>query len=140
VRVQATASGPVALLCPQCGAAVQGVGRNGNTVECAYCKAIAIIPPRARPREQGTIVKPSIFWVAFRGRSPERDALARPVAPGSGAKVLQVFTRGLKPLPGIELAPRREGIDVRQWTFALAMTALALAMGYGLYVLVAAAG
>jgi len=140
VRVQATAGGLVALLCPQCGAAVQSVGGTSNTVECAYCKTLAIIPPRARPREQGAMVKPTVFWVAFRGRSPARAKLAMPVAPSSMGKVLGVFTRGLKPLPGIDLPPRREGVDVKQWTFTLAMTALALVLGYGVYALVTSLG
>jgi len=135
VRVQATASGPVALLCPQCGAAVQSVGGTSNTVECAYCRTLAIIPPRARPREQGAMVKPAVFWLAFRGRSPARVQLMQPVSPTSAGKAMGIFTRGLKPLPGIDLAPRRQGVDVKQWTFTLAMTALALVLGYGLYAL-----
>jgi hypothetical protein len=140
VRVQATAGGLVALLCPQCGAAVQSVGGASNTVECAYCKTLAIIPPRARPREQGAMVKPAVFWIAFRGPSPARAALAHPVAPASLGKALGVFTRGLKPLPGIDLPPRREGLDVKQWAFTLGMTALALGLGYGLYWLVCSLG
>jgi hypothetical protein len=133
IRVQATAAGPVALHCPQCGAAVQSVGAASNTIECPYCKTLAIIPPRARPRDQGTLVKPAVFWIAFRGRSPARVTLTTPISPAAAGKVTQVFSRGLKPLPGIDLAPRKPGTDVRQWIFTLAMTVLALALGYGVY-------
>jgi hypothetical protein len=132
----------MALLCPQCGAAVQSVTGGGgatNTVECAYCKTLAVIPPRARPRGERSLVKPSVFWVAFRGRSPARAKLTEPTPAVRAGKTLGVFTRGLKPLPGIDLAPRRPGVDVRQWTFTLAMTALALGLGYGLYFAVVSA-
>jgi hypothetical protein len=142
VRVQATAAGLMALLCPQCGAAVQSVTGGGgatNTVECAYCKTLAVIPPRARPRGERSLVKPSVFWVAFRGRSPARAKLTEPTPAVRAGKTLGVFMRGLKPLPGIDLAPRRPGVDVRQWTFTLAMTALALGLGYGLYLAVVSA-
>jgi hypothetical protein len=131
VRVQATASGPVTLHCPQCGAAVQPGA--GNTVTCTYCNTVALIPPRARPRDKGSIVKPTVFWVALRGRSAARAALEKPQEPAKAGKVTDLFTRGLSALPGIELAPRKPGLDARQLAVTLGSTALAMGAGYALF-------
>jgi hypothetical protein len=132
VRVQTTQSGVAALTCPQCGAALHGIA--GPLVECAYCRTLAFIPPRARPRESGRLVAPSVFWVAFAGPSPERVELEAPGRPPAEkptkAKAVQILGRGLAPLPGIELAPRATGIDVKQWTLVVVLTALALGVGY----------
>ncbi len=132
VRVQSTASGLQALLCPRCGATVQAGG--GNAVQCSYCGTIAAIPPRARLREKGSIVKPTIFWVAFCGPSAKRASLTRPApAPSVSRGLVGLLGRGLSPLPGIELAPRRPGLDVRQLLFTLGTTAFATGVSYGVY-------
>lgn len=74
-----------------------------------------------------------MFWIAFEGPSLERQKIETPVHVqvkddrGAGAVV---FGRGLAPLPGIELAPRAPGPDLRQWGLVLSLTAAALGVGY----------
>jgi hypothetical protein len=126
VKMQPTSAGPTGLLCPQCGAGLQGL--SGPTVQCSYCKTVAYVPLRARPRETGQLVPASVFWIAFRGRSPERGTLEK------GPKVDDkkagtVLGRGLRALPGIELAPKAPGTDLKQWAITLGLTVLALAIG-----------
>ena len=137
VKVQATQAGATALVCPQCGAALQGL--SGTTAQCAYCKTVAFVPARARPRETGQLVKPTVFWMAFQGPSPDREVLERPVAQqAGGVNVGKVFGRGLSPIPGIELAPPKGGIDLRHWAVVIGLTTLAL--GVGFFVSMAIAG
>lgn len=135
VRVQQVDAGLVALTCPQCGAAVKA--ESGQTVTCAYCRTVAFIPPRARPRGPSRIVKPIDFYASFEGPSPERAALEAPKPPDPvariGAKAKGLFARGLTPLAGIELAPKREGLDVKQLAVTTSLTALALGAGYLVY-------
>ncbi|AUX44610.1 uncharacterized protein SOCE26_060760 [Sorangium cellulosum] len=132
VRVQHTQAGLLALTCPQCGAGVRPT--DAQTVECAYCRTIAFLPDRARPRTGDRIAEPIVFWVAFQGSSSRRAALEQPTAPAKSAGVaaLGLLTRGLRPLPGIELAPVRPGLDVRQLGLTTALALLALALGFTL--------
>jgi Zn finger protein HypA/HybF involved in hydrogenase expression len=131
VNVQAMEAGLVAMTCPQCGAAVKP---DGQTVACGYCAAHAFVPPRARPRGPGRIVKPIVFWVAFDGPSPERKALETPKAAVIDLKLVKgIFTRGLKPIPGIELAEKRAGTDWKQLLLTASLTTLAMVVGYFIY-------
>ncbi|MGK4003804.1 hypothetical protein WMF31_14325 [Sorangium sp. So ce1036] len=135
VRVQHTQAGLLSLTCPQCGAGVRPT--DAQTVECAYCKTVAFMPARGRPRAGGRVVEPIVFWVAFQGPSPERAALERPSAPKpppAAADKLHFLKRGLSPLPGIELAPARPGLDLRQLGLTTALTLLALGLGLALLV------
>lgn len=137
VRIQASERGLGALNCPKCGAAIQP--GEGETVTCQYCRAVALLPARARSRSDGQIAGPTIFWVMFQGPSERRIELETPTAPsaleGAIKKTVGVFKRGLTPLPGIELAPQRPGLDGRQLGLTAALSALALAVGGGLVVL-----
>jgi hypothetical protein len=130
VKVQQTQAGLVALLCPQCGAAVRPA--DGDTVECSYCKAVAFLPARVRTRGGGQIVQAPIFWVAIRGPSTKRAELEqpRPEATKNAMKAAAgVLKRGISPLPGIELAPPRGGLDWKQLALTVGLTALALLIG-----------
>jgi hypothetical protein len=127
-KVQATHAGPTALVCPQCGAALQAMA--GSTAQCGYCKTVAFVPARARPRETGQLVRPSIFWMAFRGASPAREALETPVVQKVDPQGVKFFGRGLSPFAGIDLAPQRQGIDVRHWAVVIGATTLALGVGF----------
>jgi hypothetical protein len=135
VKVQATATGLVALTCPQCGAAVKPL--DGTTVECTYCRAIAFVPPRARPRGPERIVEPIVFFVAFEGPSPPRAELERPKPPDEKKttkdKAKNAISRGISPLPGIDLADPKPGLDVRQLALTLGLSAVAITAGYFLY-------
>jgi hypothetical protein len=131
VRVQPTEAGVAALICPQCGAGLHAIG--GPIVECTYCRTMLFIPPRARPRESGRLVAPTVFWVAFAGPSPERIALETPAPPAEAASPLKAVgfvRRGLSPLPGIELADKALGVDVKHLAVVLTLTVLALCVGY----------
>ena len=135
VRAQETQAGLVALLCPQCGAAVRPT--DATTVTCAYCGTVAFLPSRMRSRSGGQIVQAPIFWVAMQGPSPEREALEqrRPKVDAGKKKALGILSRGFSPLLGIELADVKPGLDGRQLALTVGLTALALALGFGLFVL-----
>jgi hypothetical protein len=127
-KVQVTQAGPSALVCPQCGAALQAI--TGSTAQCAYCRTVAYVPARARPRETGQRVRPGIFWMAFRGASPAREALERPVMQKVEWQAVKFYGRGLPPFAGIDLAPVRPGIDMRHWAVVIGATTLALGVGF----------
>ena len=139
-RVEAHAkagdAGVVTLTCPQCGAALKA-GDGAITVECSYCHALAFIPSRARPKGPGRIVAPIVFFVAFQGPSTARKNLELgPSVPRNVlAKAKSVFTRGLAPLPGIELAPVRPGVDVKQLLLTVSLSVFAVGVAYGLTLL-----
>jgi hypothetical protein len=131
VNIQ-TQAGLVALHCPSCGASVRPA--TSDTVECTYCKAVAFLPARVRSRGASDIVEAPIFWLAMRGPSSRREMLERPAPATDEAKrILKkatgVFSRGLSPLDGIELAPVRPGLDMRQLGLTAGLTAIALAIG-----------
>jgi hypothetical protein len=134
-RIHQGDAGVVTMTCPQCGAALKG-SDVASSVECTYCHAIAFIPSRARPKGPGVTVKPILFFVAFNGPSPERQILETP-QPMGPADILKAksnatgfLSRGISPLPGIDLAPLRGGVDVKQLLLTLSLTALALVIGY----------
>lgn len=136
VRVQHTEAGLMALVCPRCGAGVRPT--DAQTVECSYCKTVSFIPVRARPRTSGRVIAPIVFWVAFQGPSSKRAELEQPPAPDAKAAAsaaASFLKRGLRPLPGIELAPVRPGLDVRQLALTTVLSLLALGLGLGLLTL-----
>ena len=122
-----TSGGLSALTCPQCGAALTSIGR---TAECAYCGTRSFVPPQARPRGAGHVAPPIVFFLAFDARSPERIELERPTKKSGVEKKGFMLTRGLNPLDGIELAPRRTGLDVKQLALTVTLALLALAIGF----------
>jgi hypothetical protein len=133
-KAATTGGGPTALTCPQCGVTLNAAQSSSRAIECTYCKNVAYIPARVRPRPNGEVAAPPIFFVAFRGPSAARRelevAVRPPVAGGFGVSSL---SRALRPLPGIELAPVRPGPDVRQLALWAAVVAFALGAGYGIY-------
>lgn len=131
-KVHAGDSGVVTMTCPQCGAALQGDG-SSSTATCTYCHALAFIPTRARPKGAARLAKPIVFFVAFDGASAARTNLELPKPFDPGKRRLPgggFFSREIEPLPGVDVAPVREGIDVRQWMITIGLTALALVVGY----------
>lgn len=127
VRVAQGDAGLVTLACPNCGAALRP--SNAQTIECGYCHTLAFVPVRARARGPGQLASPVVFWIAFSGPSAMRTELEQPKASG-GKLNAGLLSRGLSPLPGIELAPARPGLDVRQLALTTGLTAGALAVGY----------
>lgn len=130
VKVQQTQAGLVSLLCPGCGAGVRP--GEGDTIECPYCKHVAFLPARLRTRGGGDIVEAPIFWVAMRGPSAIRKALESPTGE-EVTKLLEsakgILKRGLSPLPGIALAPPSRGVDMKQLSLTVGLTALAVTIG-----------
>jgi hypothetical protein len=138
VRLQQQGGGGVvALLCPQCGAPLRDV--RAGSVRCAHCGTSAHVPARARPREEGGLIEPDPFFLAFQGPSAERQRLEQPRLGGDGAqgaiKGKGLFTRGVAPLPGIALPEKRGGLDVRQLAVTLGLAGIALAIGFALVAL-----
>lgn len=78
-RMQATASGPISLACPQCGGALPATRE--HILTCDYCGMAALIPAQARLRDVGQVLTPDIWWLAFGGPSPLRIALEQPEPP-----------------------------------------------------------
>jgi hypothetical protein len=123
--------GVVALLCPQCGAPLPGV--RAGSVRCSHCNTSSFVPARARPREDGSLVEPDPFFIAFQGASAERERLEMPRLPSDEAmagKAKGLFTRGLAPLKGVELPEKKGGVDLRQLGLTLGLTAVALTIGF----------
>lgn len=125
------AGGLVALVCPQCGAAVEP--KPDRTATCAYCHATSWIPPRGGRENEP--VEPIVFFVAFDARSPLRAQLEQP-APSEKEKSSSVFGRSLDPIPGVALAPQKPGLDWRQLALNGVLGGAAIAIGYGLYALI----
>jgi LSD1 subclass zinc finger protein len=142
-RVHAGDAGVVTMTCPQCGAALKG-SDGASSVECTYCHTLAFIPTRARPKGVGRIAKPIVFFIAFNGPSDARAALEAPSGltedeikeEKKAAGDDGIMSRGLSPIPGVALAPKREGLDVKQWALTIGLTVLALAVGYVLKTLI----
>ncbi len=138
VRISETAEGLQILRCPTCGANLPPV--NQRTVECNYCHTTALVPPRGRVRGKEHLVRPIVFWVAFRGPSEARRTLTRPGgAPtkknggASGPSPKQLAKIGEKmglALEGIETLPQKRGVDVVQLIFSIAATGAAIGIGY----------
>lgn len=130
VKMTTQVGGPVALSCPGCGAPI-GAVRMGS-VRCGHCNATAFVPARAQPRDDGTLVSAVPFFLVFQGPSAERRRLETPAVDADTkgkALVSKFMSRGLDPLPGIELAPVKQGIDFRQLFTTLGLAAFALAIG-----------
>lgn len=127
VRVAQGDAGLVTLSCPNCGAAVRP--SNAQTVECGYCHTLAFVPARARARGPGQLASPVVFWLAFQGPSSARAELEQ-AKPPPEKKTTTFFARGLSPLPGIELAAARPGLDAKQLALTAGLTLGALAVGY----------
>lgn len=135
---QVAGGGPVALACPDCGAPLRDV-RFGS-VRCSHCNTQAFVPARARPREEGTLLRASPFFVVFQGPSAERARLETPkLAPATDVAALSkakgMFVRGLTPLEGVELPEKRGGLDLRQLGLTLGLAGVALAIGLGVVIL-----
>jgi Zn finger protein HypA/HybF involved in hydrogenase expression len=128
VRVRQTTEGLQALACPKCGGALSA--SNTRVLACPYCGTASFLPVHARAKGPGYLAPPIVFWVAFRGRSTARVALERPRVENKANPLAGLLGRGLKPLPGIELAPVRPGADFAQLALTLGLTALALGVGY----------
>jgi hypothetical protein len=134
VRMVQGAAGIEALACPNCGAGLRPPSE--RTVECTYCRTVAFVPPRARARGQRKLVHAAPFWIAFRGPSSKRVELERPALPDAKSKLKGgSFFRGVVPIPGIELAPVRPGIDFRQLALTTILASCALGAGYVVWVL-----
>lgn len=128
VRVQQTSGGLQALACPKCGGALSA--SNTRVLTCPYCGTASFLPVHARAKGPGYLAAPIVFWVAFRGPSAARVALERPRVEDKPNPLAGLLGRGLKPLPGIELAPVRPGPDFAQLGVTTGLTALALGVGY----------
>lgn len=74
--MESSAGGPVALKCPECGAALPATRERVHT--CSYCGTVSLIPAQARTREAGQVLKPDVWWVGFQGPSAQREALESP--------------------------------------------------------------
>jgi hypothetical protein len=126
VRVQQSPTGLQVLACPNCGASLEA--SSARSLVCSFCKTTSFLPTQARIRGPGQLVEPIVFWVAFRGPSPTRTALERPRA--LEPKLNLSLGRGIKPLPGIALAPVRPGLDVAQLALTIGLTLGALGVGF----------
>jgi hypothetical protein len=133
VQVHEGDAGVVAWTCPSCGAAL--VPGNAPTVTCAYCKTVAAVSARSRTKEMRRHVPPILFFVAFEGRSTRRSAFENSANLLGGFAVKAIAFRGLSPLPGIELARVRPGLDVKQLLLTIALSVFALGVGYLLLLL-----
>lgn len=131
-----TGEGVTALVCPQCGASLAPTG--AASAECTYCHTVSVIPARARSKQRG-VVSALTFFVAFRGPTELRHALeqgrvlkegVRKGGPGASNGLTSRLSRGLAPLDGVELAPRRTGLDVKQTSLTLTLTAFAVGAGW----------
>lgn len=69
------AGGAVAIKCPSCGAGLD-VRVDTPIVTCAYCKTSCRVPSRTLHQIRPGIVPPRPFWMAFKGPSGQREALA----------------------------------------------------------------
>ena len=133
--LQAGDTGVVAITCPQCGASLRA--GDSTSMECTYCHTLLFIPMRARPKGRAQ-AKPIVFFVAFEGPSPLRNAIesGSAVLLDVKGKVKSFFSRGLSPIAGVELAPVKSGLDVKQVALTISLTALALGAGWVLFVLI----
>ena len=125
----ATRAGAVSVECPQCGAPLPPT--RVGVVDCGHCRSAAYVPARARKRDSSALALPEPFFVGFKAPSSKRAQLERvsPPTTNQAAKLKSLVSRGLKPLPGIELAPRKPGLDFRQLGL--------MAVGGGLALLIA---
>lgn len=135
---QQAGGGTVALSCPGCGAPLREV-RLGS-VRCNHCNTQAFVPARARPREDGTLLTATPFFLVFQGPSAERARLETPRVAEEGAalalgKAKGIFVRGLSPLKGVELPEKKQGVDFRQLATTLGLAGVALAIGCGVVIL-----
>jgi hypothetical protein len=127
VKIEESA-GLVALSCPQCGGNVKPV--EGDTMQCAYCEAVLFLPPRVRMKTGGKLARAPRFWVAFAGPSRKRRELEDgPALVSRPQDKPGLLKRGVTPFPGIELAPVKPGLDVRQLALTSVMTLVSLGIG-----------
>jgi hypothetical protein len=103
-----------------------------GSVRCSHCNTTAFVPSRAQPRDDGTLVSAVPFFLVFQGPSAERGRLETPAVVGSGsagALMGKLLSRGLDPLPGIELPAKKSGPDLKQLFTTLGLALFGLAIG-----------
>lgn len=138
-RAQAmpTQAGVVAMKCPSCGGPLSIVGTE-KVQTCGYCKASCFVAAKTMARFQSRTPEPEVWWLLFRGLSPERERLTAPAPEGAAAAAKNVFA-ALKPgaetdtigdKPGVYPAPEQAGTHWPQVFLTLALGTLALMVGY----------
>lgn len=85
-RIETSAAGPVALKCPECAGALPATRE--RVLTCSYCGTASLIPAQARTRDAGQVLRPDVWWIAFRGPSAKRAQLER------GEAVLDASSHG----------------------------------------------
>jgi hypothetical protein len=133
----ATQAGVVALACPSCGGPLRLQGTARLQV-CTFCNVNCIVPARHFARKEGVPREPDVFWLLFRGPSPRRTELEKPVpnpaAAGIGAATLlkpwAAVTDTIGDAPGVYEAPELPGIHWPQVLLTLALGAAALLIGW----------
>ncbi len=117
-----THGGTTTLKCGQCGGDLPVT--KDRVVECGYCNATNLVPPRGRARSTGETIKPEVWWMAFRGPSAlRRVAEAPPAATGGIVKYVGGETH-------LEQAPKKKTLNLRQLLVSLVLPSIALVVGY----------
>jgi hypothetical protein len=140
-RLESVAGGPVALKCPECGAALSA--SRDRVIQCAFCGASALIPTQARLRDASATLVPEIWWMAFSGPSAKRHSLEWPtledpdadlMAKAEGDEAVKKLLMEKKSKT-LELAPVKSGVHLPQLALAWLLPLAALALGFALTLL-----
>ena len=131
-----TAAGVVAIKCPGCGAPLQLQGAE-KVQTCTYCKASCFVAGKNLARFHHKTPEPEVWWVLFRGPSPERERLSAATLEeaGGGKNVLQFLkasaqTDTIGDKPGVYEAPEKPGVHWPQVLLTVALGSIAAAVGY----------
>ena len=131
-----TQAGVVAIKCPGCGAPLQLQGAE-KVQTCTFCKASCFVAGKNLARFHHKTPEPEVWWVLFRGPSPERERLtAATLDVAADGKKLVAFlkpgamTDTIGEKPGVYEAPEQPGIHWPQVLLTVALGLVAVAVGY----------
>lgn len=140
-KMESSAGGPVALNCPDCGGSLPAT--RDRVLTCEYCGTASLIPAQARTRDAGQVLKPDVWWVAFRGHSAKREALEAPThvieqkkKGAQGVEGLVGLAQKPKPETHLELGDPRPGRYGFQLMLNLGLPTIALLIAVIVYLLV----
>lgn len=129
-RMQSSATGPVALVCPECGGKLPATSE--RVLQCEYCGTASLIPAQARVRDVGQVLTPDIWWLAFVGPSARRAALEAPPMPTIEAPE-GLFAKLRNPKTALELVDEKPGLHLPQLLLNVLAPTLMLVIAIALY-------